>query len=328
MPINFEVTSNSNLVIEKDSIQDRQLRIARQSDIETQENKLYGLSVKERLVGVRQHIFGRVDYRKSEALMGTTMCSPPDTITGNFDKFCEIIDNLNHQITPVDGQPADPEKVLDFIAAYYTIGMLIHPFEDGNGQTFKTVMTSYVHELLPDTKDLFIPYKVGPHDTSKPGSTVSSCVSMPVITGEDGSLLRKYGETSMRLAINGKIEELVEQDHLCQQIVQEQGLDYYTKANNDLEQRKTQLFLDSFFSGFSEPSTTLTVSGQEINSSTQARKLFDRSVAKFKSEMSKDDTYETNEDHQKRLHQFVGLALSGGNTEDSSKDLPGKSRPD
>lgn len=37
--------------------------------------------------------------------------------------------------------------------------MLIHPTRDGNGQTFKAIILSYLHDLLPDHQERFVPIK-------------------------------------------------------------------------------------------------------------------------------------------------------------------------
>jgi len=75
---------------------------------------------------------------------------------------------------------ARPEKIdrreatFRMMAAMFVGGVLIHPARDGNGQTFKGLILSYMHDLLPDHQERFVPIK---YDRDHHNSTHEMAIS-------------------------------------------------------------------------------------------------------------------------------------------------------
>jgi hypothetical protein len=62
----------------------------------------------------------------------------------------------------------------------YNLGMVINPYNDGNGQTFRLVALSYLHELAPQYKDQYLPYRdINNQDTAIGGLDKSDFSTLP-----------------------------------------------------------------------------------------------------------------------------------------------------
>lgn len=164
---------NSNLLVDTESRTVRQIRSLNQKglDIIIHEGKLRGGSFLDRLTKCRTELFGKfenvkgdppTEYRKQGAkklvwnLLGT----------GPIPQYLEFIDPV--EIIPYSNRLGfTVDKLYQFIkenvdiknlnmaserlaSIVFSIGTLIHPYIDGNGQTMKSVALSYLEELATE----------------------------------------------------------------------------------------------------------------------------------------------------------------------------------
>lgn len=84
-----------------------------------------------------------------------------------LEGYMPMVDRWYQEIQALpDGEDKD-EATFRMLSAMFIGGVLIHPGRDGNGQTFKGLALSYMHDLLPHYGDKFIPIKYG-RDTYTP----------------------------------------------------------------------------------------------------------------------------------------------------------------
>lgn len=74
--------------------------------------------------------------------------------------MAEFEPNVDEWYQRLSEMPAGDEKteaVKRFLSVLYVAGVSIQPTTDGNKQTFKTIVLSYMHDLLPDTRNTYPP---------------------------------------------------------------------------------------------------------------------------------------------------------------------------
>ena len=145
---------------------DIQRSIDAQQRAEARLGETMGKSFQERLLIIRQAInnnkdMTEPDYRQEDKLMGFLPTPTPEQIVRFMPQLAEVIDGMYRKITSTEFV-SETEKelaIFDLIGATYCLGMLIHPFFDGNRRTFTTLVLSYLHELKPETADYSFRYK-------------------------------------------------------------------------------------------------------------------------------------------------------------------------
>lgn len=143
----------------------------------------FGLTFKERFLLIRASLFkgfsniSGEDYKKllsegkvlsdSRAQIEDEFMPSNEAAEVAIEGYMATIDSWYQDIQALPEGRDKKEAAFRMLAALFVIGVLIHPTRDGNGQTFKGVTLSYLHDLLPEMRDYFIPIKYT-SDTHKP----------------------------------------------------------------------------------------------------------------------------------------------------------------
>lgn len=100
--------------------------------------------------------------------------------------------------------PQRSEKGFRLAAVNYVLGILMHPSLDGNGQTFRLLALSYIHEHCQEFADNYLPvkYTTSPRETKIPGFNESMMQTMDIgypspeqMSDVDQKLLENFYET-------------------------------------------------------------------------------------------------------------------------------------
>jgi len=137
--------------------------------------KTFGLSFKDRFLITRASLFKGFSNISGEDYVrllreGKVLSDSRAQISDSFmpnneaaeialEAYMQMVDGWYQKITDMPEGEDKEEAVFRMIAALFVCGVLIHPARDGNGQTFKGIVLSYLHDLLPAKKDFFIPIK-------------------------------------------------------------------------------------------------------------------------------------------------------------------------
>lgn len=74
-------------------------------------------------------------------------------------KLFRLVDTCEDEIKKMTSR--DQEKaIIRMVGVFHTLGIFLHPTANGNGQTFKLEMLSYLHQYIPNLRDKFIPLKL------------------------------------------------------------------------------------------------------------------------------------------------------------------------
>lgn len=82
-------------------------------------------------------------------------------IESKIDEWYQRIKSMNIEKDKIQ------EMVQRFLSVLYVAGVTIQPTTDGNKQTFKVLVSSYMHDLLPETADLYPPMQQTDADHSQ-----------------------------------------------------------------------------------------------------------------------------------------------------------------
>lgn len=139
-----------------------------------------GLPFKDRFVKVRAELFkgfpniagenqhkllseGNILSDKRAQIMDE-YCPTDEAATAALETYVPQVDQWYEEIKRIPEGKEKEEAALRMITAMFVGGIMIHPGRDGNGQTFKGLALSYLHDLLPAYKDRYIPIKYGSKD--------------------------------------------------------------------------------------------------------------------------------------------------------------------
>lgn len=131
---------------------------------------LYNRGVTERAQMVRQEIFGSFanirgdsydQLRTKDVAIGSFFLCSSGLVEAMYQSYGEVVDELCKRTQTGKYQDETCKKEVGFRLAtvVYSFGIAIHPWIDGNGQTFKATALSYLHELCPGTRNMFFPYR-------------------------------------------------------------------------------------------------------------------------------------------------------------------------
>lgn len=150
---------NANLKtnkIDTDDPEIRSKRIDNQIALQKDMSELYGHSLHDRITKIRQQIFKGIPnvqgnlvdvYRQVEVgTPGIDVYVGESRIDLYMSNLAQIIDSAAYALKELpDGQRVPAAQRLGSVL--YTLALPIHPFLDGNGQTFRVAVESYLHEL-------------------------------------------------------------------------------------------------------------------------------------------------------------------------------------
>lgn len=181
-----EVTRNDtdNSVAEKTKITDtntpeqRIIRLTKQREIEPLIDKFNSQSIIERITYIREKVFSendvrgdlptRIRQRLVQSGKGENTYYYPNEIRmaeKYFPELVRFVDSLYEKL--LETPNLQEEQALRFSAVLYDMGILVHPYVDGNGQTFRIAAESYLHELADTAKNKYFPYKIFENPDSK-----------------------------------------------------------------------------------------------------------------------------------------------------------------
>lgn len=177
--------------MDTDDPQARLLRIVNQHKLELHLQQTFDRSLLERMGAIRKIIFDGFpnvrgqeaselrtqDLRRGLGLIPLNYASA-DLLNARFmPDFNDLINELSGQIKHMDNSQRT-NAALNLASVIYTLGVPLHPYGDGNGQTFRLVALSYLHELAPSKfGDYFFPFK--PTNT---GKNMDNNLQTPIIS--------------------------------------------------------------------------------------------------------------------------------------------------
>ena len=146
----------------------RQQRIKNQKELEPLLSRMEDMSAVERMTLIRERLFGgfgnvRGDYptriRESEVASRTTLY-PESKHVGEilFPAYIKVIDQLYDKVLEIKDENLRDTAVVRLASVAYTLGITIHPYKDGNGQTLRMLALSYIQELS-QSKNSYLPYR-------------------------------------------------------------------------------------------------------------------------------------------------------------------------
>lgn len=171
------LTAESKTITDTNRPEQRIIRLTNQLEMEPSLERLYSMSLIERVTYIREKIFGQSDVRGDlpTRIRNTTVRTEsegeevfyPDQVRiaeRYFPDLVKFADNLYDEMLK---QPSlDEDQVLRFCASIYDMGILVHPYIDGNGQTFRIVAESYLQEFMTAAEDKYFPFKISAHPSN------------------------------------------------------------------------------------------------------------------------------------------------------------------
>lgn len=292
----------------KDNLNSTEARVERcrrQAGVENDEQNLYGQSLEARLSTIRERIFGGNDWRKNERQMGLDMTpNPTRAVEMYYPAYTRLINRLYgglNQEANKDGIGFQ-NSVVNLAGLIYILGVAIHPYEDGNGQTLKVGMTSYIHEFLPATRDFFLPYKFGTYVEAVPGAVLLEVNEIPVDTTDLPEISQRYysGIFEGRSAVTDPELINLEKNMLAGPNSLER--DEYVRVQHLVSQRQMESLLDYALDGNNFEKIVAIVEGSETEEVLDIRqRILIESVARFRQVMTKDESWEDRETHTEAL---------------------------
>jgi hypothetical protein len=147
-----------------DTSAQRELRAKNEVKILEKLHVIRGLSLYERLLFVRENLFdGNVKGDRSSNTRTTDLYSG-DYVRGEyvnkwgFAAFSRLADSLSDQVASLE-EEKQPEAALRLAAIIYSLGVMLHPYADANGQTLRLVALSYIQEYCPALRENTFPIK-------------------------------------------------------------------------------------------------------------------------------------------------------------------------
>lgn len=159
--------------IDPDDPEIRVRRIENQKTLETEIEKTFGLPFADRLKLVRNRLFDgvpsingedpremrTVDLPRGEGLRRVNYASAELVRNSFLPALGQAVNELAEQVKQMDEKDRG-DAAVKLASVIYTFGIPTHPYYDGNGQTFREMSLSYLHELAPkEFGNSYFPYK-------------------------------------------------------------------------------------------------------------------------------------------------------------------------
>jgi hypothetical protein len=184
----IQKADNSSPEVETDTQENRDKRIEKELYIRDHLDAVNGLSIYERLIFVRENLFDTNvrGYRPSEIRKGSigvfcvvTEGGVPEKL---FPDYVKLIDTLDTYMQHMD-KSQQPEAAIRLAAIIYGIGIPLHLFSDGNGQTLRLVALSYIHEYVPELRNRYFQVRQSTRDKQPIGlnyvDSISNGIELP-----------------------------------------------------------------------------------------------------------------------------------------------------
>lgn len=165
-----------------DSLEGRAKREKAQFALERKLSNLEGTSIIERLVFIREQLFKDFDSvvgdkitQVRDGFVSTSYQNeqyfyphPVEIAQKWFPAYIRVVDSLyDRMLEQKQQQTLTETQALRFASVIYCLGIVIHPYRDGNGQTLRMTALSYLHELHDSFKGKFLPFrKIGQSGTT------------------------------------------------------------------------------------------------------------------------------------------------------------------
>jgi hypothetical protein len=149
-------------------------------------SQTHGKTFRERFFAIRQAIFR--DFANVQGEDVSRLAREGKIISDNrkkievSDQFVPLTDSAEDAMTMIEAKIDEwyqriksenidkdtmQEMVQRFLSVLYVAGVTIQPTTDGNKQTFKVLVSSYMHDLLPETAGIFPPMQQTDADHSQ-----------------------------------------------------------------------------------------------------------------------------------------------------------------
>ena len=162
--------------------------------------QLNGSSFRNRYIAIRQGIFtnfpnvlgenvsqsakaGKLisEYRVEDSMSFTPYYAASEAAMANFEPH---IDRWYQQLAQLPPGKEKTAAVYRFLSVIVLGGIQIHPGSEGNGQTFRLLALSYLHDLIPDTNNCFFPIKYQAGGDNLPTSQNAADISIQQLAND------------------------------------------------------------------------------------------------------------------------------------------------
>lgn len=126
-------------------------------------------SVVERMLDAREMIFGKLKNVRGEKAISPRSArvaagelifvDEVKTQERYYPAYIRLIDHLYDQVLQIQDPAQRGEAVIRLASVAYSLGIIVHPFIDGNGQTFRMVALSYLREFIPEMRNRTFPIR-------------------------------------------------------------------------------------------------------------------------------------------------------------------------
>lgn len=154
----------------------RALRAYRQYELEANLETLNEKSVEERMISIREALFQDIETQYGQppesvrqiSVSNSIMLYPNAKLVGEvlYPGYVRLIDDLYDVVLDLPEGPERGSAATRLAAVTYCLGILMHPYPDGNGQTFRLLAESYLHELSDQFNDTYFKAKLSEEDVS------------------------------------------------------------------------------------------------------------------------------------------------------------------
>lgn len=200
--------------VDSDDPEIRAQRVENQHTLENHLEETFELPLVERMRHVRVGLFNgipdvrgesNVDLREQDLHRSLYLnYASAEMMKNHFlPPFARVINELTEEIKVMGGVDRE-EAAVRLGSVIYTLGIPLHPYADGNGQTLRMLALSYLHELAPDRfGNSFFPFKPTNNGDNEQGNLQTGF--MRAIYNMDSSFMFSGDEKKKSFALKGSI---------------------------------------------------------------------------------------------------------------------------
>lgn len=165
----------------------RELRVINQAKVEDELKETFEMNLSQRLEFIRHRLFNGLpivrgnpptQYRENQLQRQLGVFKENYASAELISGYISSLQKKIEELTPKIYYSSDADsKARRLAAVIYCLGIPIHPYSDGNGQTLRLTMLSYLQELSPQIYgDKFFPYKPTNH-----GDNLEDNLTTPIL---------------------------------------------------------------------------------------------------------------------------------------------------
>lgn len=175
LPENSDRLLNTNKVYgphlpDTDDPEVRALRVINQNNVEEELRLTFDMDFEQRFKFIRAKLFNGLpsvrgdsptEYREEELKRSLSVSkanyASADLVPIFIKEFSQQVDKL---VQEVHFSPEATDQARRLVTVIYCLGIPLHPYSDGNGQTLRLLMLSYLKQLAPNSfQGKYFPYK-------------------------------------------------------------------------------------------------------------------------------------------------------------------------